>query len=435
MLRTLSANLKDWAAHSPAVRNVAAVARMARRTAFRNPAARHLEGILAYQIAEDPRLHESWGRILQNESALAGSDRLLSASRRRHGGLIKSQPHLTRSLLLKGPGEGGEKGVLLVMFEYNWLRMLDGVKDWKRLTEEYDVILGSSWSPTDYGLIAEFLRRSRSPLWILPSHLSDVEKFRKFSPRIRTLPLITGTDFLLPEAFAPLPHAERETDILMVANWAPFKRHYELFRALRSMPKHLRVTLIGQREGRYTSDHIRHLARENGVPQDLEILESLSLPEVHRHQCKAKISLILSKREGGCVAAAESLFAGSPLGMRRDAHVGAIAHINPATGTLFAGGKRLPSELGRFLETSEQLRPREWAEAHISCRISHAKLNQAMREEGAMARLRWGEDLALFCWHPYPAYVFPEDGRRLFQARMQMARDHPGLLEVGEGPA
>ena len=45
----------------------------------------------------------------------------------RYAGLLKDKPHLTRSVILKAPGPGGEKGLLLMTFEYNWARLLLGL--------------------------------------------------------------------------------------------------------------------------------------------------------------------------------------------------------------------------------------------------------------------------------------------------------------------
>ena len=69
------------------------------------------------------------------------------------------------------------------------------------------------------------------------------------------------------------------------------------------------------------------------------------------YQCNARTSIILSKREGSCVATAECLFANTPMGLLRDAHVGSKAYINERTGVLFSE-RTLARDLSAFLEAS-----------------------------------------------------------------------------------
>jgi hypothetical protein len=40
-----------------------------------------------------------------------------------------------RTVVLKEPSTDGEKGVILLTFEYNWLKLLDGIRDFRWLEE------------------------------------------------------------------------------------------------------------------------------------------------------------------------------------------------------------------------------------------------------------------------------------------------------------
>src|SRR5256885_16271715 len=66
----------------------------------------------------------------------------------------------TRTIVLKAPQANGERGVLLVMFEYNWLRLFANVLDLEHLNERFHLVLSTSWSPTDYALLGLALSRS-----------------------------------------------------------------------------------------------------------------------------------------------------------------------------------------------------------------------------------------------------------------------------------
>jgi glycosyltransferase involved in cell wall biosynthesis len=347
---------------------------------------------------------------------------------------LRSQSQLTRSLLLKPPLPSGEKGVLLVQFEYNWFRLLSQIKNWKKFTERYDIIWGTSWSPTDYSLLDGLLARTEGPLFILPSNGEDRAKLKKLDTRLRVAPVLSACDWMDPASFHPKPATARQIDILMVANWAPFKRHFDLFRALSRMPRTLRVMLIGQKEGNHTRDQIRALAKAWGVPQNLEILESLPVENVHQHLADSKVSVILSRREGSCVAATESLFAGCPLGMRVDAHVGALAYVNSETGMLF-GVEPLHRELALFVERAAEFRPREWALKNISCHQSLQKLNRFMQEVATARHQPWTQDLAPFCWRPYPVLGPDRAGVEILDACWrQLATEEPVVFSA-EGMA
>jgi hypothetical protein len=159
--------------------------------------------------------------------------RWASRCRRYYGdfGDIGRQRALTTSLVLKAPGPGGEKGVLYCSFEYNWMRII-AHHDARALLAEYSLVGASSWSPPDFTPLAAFGGISAEPLFIGISNLSDVEAYGMMRPTVEPLPIL-ASDWVDPGAYAPRPHAERTIDLLMVAHWGRFKRHWLLWEALR----------------------------------------------------------------------------------------------------------------------------------------------------------------------------------------------------------
>jgi glycosyltransferase involved in cell wall biosynthesis len=315
----------------------------------------------------------------------------------------KENSRINRTIILKAPQPNGEKGVMLVMFEYNWLRLLANVKDLGYLSEKFDVVLSTSWSPTDYALLALALQSLRGTIFVQACNYAEVPWIEGFSPCLKCLPCI-ACDWINPDCYEPKPCAQRQTDILMVANWAPFKRHWQFFDALRRMPHYLRITMIGQEEGRHTLAMLRDQAALFGVKQDINFVENITIDDVTRYQCDSKVSLILSRREGCCVAAVESLFADSPLGMMRDAHVGPKAYINDQTGVLLSPA-RMDLQLLRFLENAEGFHARAWATENISCHKSIAKVNALLRSHAKQHNAPWTTDLKTPHWRPYPIFL------------------------------
>ena len=317
------------------------------------------------------------------------------------------QRQLTTSLLLKGPGPGGEKGVLYSSFEYNWLRLL-AHHDAKRFLADYFLVGASSWSPPDYAVMLGMAGLSSDPVFVGVSNPADLAAYRVAEPTIQALPIM-ACDWINPDFYRPQAAADRDIDILMVANFSPFKRHWLLFDALRDMRRDLRVALIGIPVPGRGADELRREARALGALQDLEILTNVPIETVTRYQCQAKTSLVFSLREGSCVAVTESLFAGSPVGVLKNAHIGAKAYINSQTGILLRQ-TGLARQLDQFLEASGSYRPREWALDHITCRHASTTLNGILRDYSKRAGYQWTRDIAPLCWRYVPSYLDSADG-------------------------
>lgn len=374
----------------------------------------------AYAQSDDPaflaRLAGKLGPALVAKSASASSASFPSPS------------PLTRTLLLKAPGPGGERGVLLSYFEYNWAKLMRGIPEYAAFARRYTVVLLPSWSPTRYDLLAEALRKTppEQPVHVQPANDHERAKLAAFHPRLRPTPGL-ACDWVDPGGFEPRPWAERDIDLLVVSNWAPFKRHWELFRTLARMPRELRVVCVGQPDSGRTLDDIRRLQREFRAPQEIAYLESIPVERVHALQCRAKVSALFSRWEGGCVAAVEALMAGSVLAMRDDARIGARAHVNAETGVTFRGGSAA-DRLMEALERGGEMRPRRWAETNIAAGTTLARLNRHLREASEREGLPWTEDLAPMCYRPYLSFVDEADYERLAPAAEELRRNHPAVF-------
>lgn len=337
---------------------------------------------------------------------------------------INREPALTTSLLLKEPGADGEKGVLYSSFEYNWMKILAGKKV-GNFFRDYILVGASSWSPSDYAVFANLCGLSRDPAFIGISNPADIPQYRVFSPAIEPVPLM-ACDFLDPDFFQPRPHSKRTIDILMVAHFARWKRHWLLFEALRHMPRSLRVVLIGRQAPGRTEKELRAEARAFGAPQDLTILSALEIDQVMRYQCDARLCVSFSKREGSCVAVTEALFANAPVAMMRDAHVGARTHINPETGRLVRR-ENLHYQLAEMLERSSMYSPRAWACQHITAQQSSKKLNAILKGHSTRTGRPWTRDLAPLCWRYVPLYLQANDKKRL-RPGVEKLRERHGIM-------
>lgn len=346
----------------------------------------------------------------------------------RYQKLLHNDPQLTRTIILKAPGRSGEKGVMLMYFEYNWARLALGLskQDFDWIDTHYDLVLSTSWSPTDYALLAALVAKCSGPLFIQPCNRSEAAKLTTFHPRLHVLDSLP-CDWIDPSFYPANSKTTRDIDFLMVANWGDFKRHWDFFLALKELPPELKIVLVGQAEAGRDANYIRELARKIGVPQDLEIYQSLPIDLVTSLQMRSKVSLIFTRREGCCVAAVESLFAGCALGMRTDAHIGPLNYINEQTGLQLRPG-HLPQDLLRLLELSVSLTPARWARSHVSCHQTHAALNTALRESSLRRGLPWTKDIALPHWRPYPKHARKADAQELSPCYQELHQRFPQVF-------
>ncbi len=308
---------------------------------------------------------------------------------------------LSTGLILKAPGVAGEKGVLFLAMEGDLSPLVRSVRG-TTFFEEYDVVALSSWSPPNLALFAGLAGLSRDPFFIGISNIGDPGVYEMLEPVMRPIPLM-ACDWLNPAEFRPLAPAERDIDIVMVANCAEYKRHWLLFDALRNMPRDLHVVLIGGEMMGRTVEDLKQEARLSGVRQDLVFMGAIPINNVYERLARARVSLILSRREGACVAVTESFFANTPVGMMKDAHVGSRAYINEASGTLLTK-RKMAKDLLAFLDSWEHFTPRSWAIEHIGCYHSSRRLNEILKDHALAKERPWSRDIAPFFWryfHPH----------------------------------
>lgn len=295
-----------------------------------------------------------------------------------------------------------EKGAVFISFENQWVKLLT-CRDMGEFARRYDLIVSPTWCPPHGIVNVLFPRLWPDPVYSLISNQRDLCILPRLSQNYVMIPLYASS-WVNPSFFQPRPRNERDIDIVMIANWAKYKRHHVLFRALRQMPPGLRVVLIGTRAGSRTADNAIREANLYGVANRVTIHGSMPHEFVADMLGRARISLILSRREGSCVAVAESMFADTPVGLLKDSEIGSGAFINPATGCFLEEGW-LADGIMAFLQNSDSFSPRQWACSHIRCGLSTALLNQTLKEHALAAGRDWSRDIAPLHWHPDPELV------------------------------
>jgi glycosyltransferase involved in cell wall biosynthesis len=328
---------------------------------------------------------------------------------------------VAKAIILKPPVSPAEKGVLYVTFEDQWLRLLRSGQA-AAIAERYDLLLGPTWSPPHDVPLLVAARLWPGPLYTLLSNLDDAATMRRLSDRLIPVPLLASS-WVNPDAYRGHLGSSREYDIVMVANFAPYKRHWLFFQMLRGLPRRYRVLLLGVPLGRRTEQALRDEARDFGVQDRFELRTRLSDTAIAEGLCRSRVSLIFSGQEGSCIAVAESLFADTPVGLFEDARIGSRAFINANTGRLLSR-RRTAYQVQEFIESSAAYQPRPWALANISCHHSYAILNHCLREEARRRRQPWTRDLLPFYQNALPRYLAVEDERAMVPWYEDFAHTH-----------
>jgi|GEM_PF-1359374 len=407
--------IQEGVRYSRWLRSLSSMVFTARALLSRSPAVRLCLLGRAYGYAEHAVLWEPIACAIRTTCQKHGAAQLdwrASPNAGPYRRLLERRSELSRTTMAKAPGPNGEKGVLMSTFEYNWLHLVQNPEVFRALCADFNIILSTSWSATDYPLLAQILILAPDTTFFVQScSLAERPKIETFHPRLRTLDTMP-CDWLSPALFPQPAPGQRDIDLLVVSNWAPFKRHWALFNALRDLPASLRVVCIGQPDTGYTMEDIRKLKQRLGAPQDIEFLECLPIEQVSALQCRARLAVIVSLWEGCCVAAAEGLMAGAPLAMCRDAHVGPLAYIDETTGFILS---RVPKarEIAHALSHAAERQPRAFAESRLSYLTSTRSLNDRLRAHEAAADRPWTQDLAPLCWRPHPKIAHDEDRQRL----------------------
>ena len=151
-----------------------------------------------------------------------------------------------KGIILKQPIEN-EKGVLLVSFENQWIRLLYN-SIIEKLCENYILVIAPSWSPphsSAFFLIDKFWKGT---LFTLLSNDEDYNAYKRISSKAIPVKLL-ASNWVLPSKFVPLKN-DKVWDIIVLANFSTYKRHFFIFKMLGKIPKKYKVVL-GRKKNRH----------------------------------------------------------------------------------------------------------------------------------------------------------------------------------------
>ncbi len=330
---------------------------------------------------------------------------------------------LSYCALLKAFISDSEKGILLVSFENQLAQLLNSGRI-DEILVRFHLVFIPSWS----GLYSRELFRlvaaaQQEPVFVMPVHSHERELVPTLSANCYSLPF-NAASWVNPEFFEG-PAQERDIDCLMVANFASFKRHWLLFKALKGLPGDIKVTCVGVPLGSRTAESIRQEAAEYGVSVQVTIVEDPSQEELRRYFRRAKMFCAMSYREGSFIAVAESLMSGTPVLMFRNAHIGTKSLINEKTGALVKSVRELRKKILEYRNFEGHDQVRQTAIDNISAQANSRKLNDMLRDWSINSGKTWTVDIEPFYSQRLDFHYFNDESRD------RLADDYRYLSELG----
>jgi len=308
-------------------------------------------------------------------------------------------------ILLKAPREG-EHGVLLIFYTGAFAQFLVNFR-LDEVCSRYRVVLEPSWFtfPEPYWALG---CSEENPLICQVFDQDAVRAVQECRLPLIALPM-GAQDWVDPDVFKPLPGVKKEFDAIMIANFARYKRHDVMFRAMQRMrPRRIRLAIVGVTWERTRAEfeaEVRHF----GMERDVVIFQGLSPPQVNEVFNKAKVNIFLARMEGGNRGVMEGFAANVPCIVYKHIYGGVRrSDINCATG-VFADDEELHEVLLATTSTYDKFQPRAWFLQNTGYQNSTAKLNAFLREEGIRRREKWTADIVPKANRPEPVYISERD--------------------------
>ena len=160
---------------------------------------------------------------------------------------------LGRLALVIKPRTEREKGVLVLKYNYTFSHIARFF-DIDRISSAYHIVLEPAWSGYCNLAILQYCSVC-APVFVEAAEPRDAAFIRTLGANLVAVPIASNW-WVDHRVFRPLPGTRKDTDVVMVATWARYKRHFQFFRVLRDLRRkgrRLRVSLIG-----YPGDLTRH---------------------------------------------------------------------------------------------------------------------------------------------------------------------------------
>jgi glycosyltransferase involved in cell wall biosynthesis len=271
------------------------------------------------------------------------------------------------------------KGLLLLKYSYSFPLFL-ALFDIAKVTERFDIVLEPSWTGYCDGSILSYAGLD-TPVYVQSLEPKDSAFLRSVADNL--IPVEIGANWWIDHrVFRPYPDVAKDTDICVIASWAKFKRHDEIFHAVAAAKRKgimIKLLLLGYQID-MTLDDIFKLAKETGIERQIEMYEKLSPPDVAKQICRCKANLVWSKREGVNKAIIEGFLCDVPGILREGFNYGyRYNYMNPETG-VYSSTCNLVHCMVRMIGEFKNYHPRQWVLNNMTCQHAVERIAEVRSE-------------------------------------------------------
>lgn len=332
-------------------------------------------------------------------------------------------PPFDKRLLILSAKKPSELGVLAIKFTENFKYFM-AIFDIKKLSRDYIVLFEPSFSGYfDEDILC--LMGLSVPAIIESPEKIDYEFIRSLN--VNLIPTELGaSSWVDNRVFHEEQNVEKIYDVIMVALWADFKRHYHLFEALSKCKNKnkIRVALVGAPWPNSMQD-IKYQAEYYDVLDNIDFYERLTQKDINSLLNKSKTAILLSKKEGINKSIIESMHANVPTFVLEGFNYGyKYPYINEHT-----GGFIEKSGLTEFLDNIDKMlmensyTPRKWISAHMSAEHSTSILKKVLEDVEQRYEIKINKNIVHKINNPDFDYRDKND-RELFRSDYEQLKEY-----------
>ncbi len=273
-----------------------------------------------------------------------------------------------------------EKGVILLKYSY-YFPLLFKLFNVDQIAEKYHIVLEPSWAGfCDPNIL--IYQTLKHPVFVMTYETRDLNYLQQLNSNL--VPVKIGPSWWVDHSvFNTDLKLDRDIDLLVIAQWARFKRHITLFKVFNRLinsGKNLKIVLAGY-PGDFDIQHIKYLAELYDLSEHVEIHEWLPPEEVSQLYQRSKINILWSRFEGNNRSIIEGMFCDTP-GIIREGHNfgDKYAYINEKT-AMWANESTLEKTIIHILENPNTFSPKDWVLGHHNNKIATATLHEIITKK------------------------------------------------------
>ena len=233
-------------------------------------------------------------------------------------------------LLKAADPASGELGVLILKYTPAFGRFA-AAYDLPRIFEHYQVVLEPSWIGYHDPIFRLFYARERQVV-VQSQFPEDEQTLLATCSNLVPVPIGAG-HWVDPHHFHPIPCTGKDYLAVLIANWAPHKRHHLLLDALRKVrDPGARIALVGYPWKTYQRERLEDEVKRRGLEGRVDFYQRIGRKEVNEVFNRSCANLLVSRKEGASKILYEGLAAGTPCIVMDDHEGVRPADINDRTG-------------------------------------------------------------------------------------------------------